>query len=146
MDANTEDKDIVVNAANAGNFVTLSNALKAAGLASTYKGIGPFTFFAPTDDAFKKLPNGALETLLKDKERLVAIINAHVMKGSVLAKDFKAGDSPSIQGDALRLAPSDSGFTVNGARVSRQEIEASNGVIHPIDTLMMPPLTGTRPR
>jgi len=138
MDANTEDKDIVVNAANAGNFVTLSNALKAAGLAATYKGIGPFTFFAPTDEAFKKLPNGAIERLLKDKEKLVSIINSHVMKGSILAKDFKAGASPSIQGDALQLAASDSGFTVNGARVSRQEIEASNGVIHPIDTVMMP--------
>ena len=76
MDANTEDKDIVVNAANAGNFVTLSNALKAAGLAATYKGIGPFTFFAPTDEAFKKLPNGALEVLLKDKAKLVSVINA----------------------------------------------------------------------
>ena len=138
MDANTEDKDIVVNAANAGNFVTLSNALKAAGLAATYKGIGPFTFFAPTDEAFKKLPNGAIERLLKDKDKLVSVINSHVMKGSVLAKDFKAGASPSIQGEALQLAASDSGFTVNGARVSRQEIEASNGVIHPIDTVMMP--------
>jgi uncharacterized surface protein with fasciclin (FAS1) repeats len=138
MDANTEDKDIVVNAANAGNFVTLSNALKAAGLAATYKGIGPFTFFAPTDEAFKKLPNGAIERLLKDKEKLTSLINSHVMKGSVLAKDFKAGASPSIQGDDLKLAASDSGFTVNGARVSRQEIEASNGVIHPIDTVMMP--------
>lgn len=139
MDANTEDKDIVVNAANAGNFVTLSNMLKAAGLAATYKGIGPFTFFAPTDDAFKKIPREALETLLKDKERLASIINAHVMKGAMLAKDFTASAAPSIQGEALKLAPSDSGFTVNGAKVSRQEIEASNGVIHPIDTVMMPP-------
>ena len=139
MDANTEDKDIVVNAANAGNFVTLSNMLKAAGLATTYKGIGPFTFFAPTDDAFRKIPREALETLLKDKERLTSIINAHVMKGSMLAKDFKASASPSIQGESLKLAHSDSGFTVNGAKVSRQEIEASNGVIHPIDTVMMPP-------
>ncbi len=138
MDANTEDKDIVVNAANAGNFVTLTNMLKAAGLATTYKGIGPFTFFAPTDDAFRKIPREALEKLLKDKERLVSIINAHVMKGAMLAKDFKASASPSVQGEALELAPSDSGFTVNGAKVSRQEIEASNGVIHPIDTVMMP--------
>jgi uncharacterized surface protein with fasciclin (FAS1) repeats len=139
MDANTEDKDIVVNAANAGNFVTLSNALKAAGLSATYKGIGPFTFFAPTDEAFRKLPSGAIETLLKDKERLTSLINAHVMRGAMLAKDFKASASPSIQGESLKLAPSDSGFTVNGAKVSRQEIEASNGVIHPIDTVMMPP-------
>lgn len=138
MDANTEDKDIVVNAANAGNFVALSNALKAAGLAATYKGIGPFTFFAPTDDAFNKLSRETVQALLKDKEKLSAIINAHVMKGSLLAKDFKASASPSIQGDALKLAPSDSGFTVNGARISRGEIEASNGVIHPIDTVMMP--------
>lgn len=138
MDANTEDKDIVVNAANAGNFVTLTNMLKAAGLATTYKGIGPFTFFAPTDDAFRKIPREALEKLLKDKEKLVSIINAHVMKGAMLAKDFKASASPSVQGEALELAPSDSGFTVNGAKVSRQEIEASNGVIHPIDTVMMP--------
>jgi uncharacterized surface protein with fasciclin (FAS1) repeats len=138
MDANTEDKDIVVNAANAGHFTTLSNALKAAGLASTYKGIGPFTFFAPTDEAFRKLPSGAIERLLKDKEKLVSIINAHVMNGAMLAKDFKASASPSIQGEALHLEASDSGFTVNGARVSRQEIEASNGVIHPIDTVMMP--------
>ena len=139
MDANTEDKDIVVNAANAGNFVTLSNALKAAGLAATYKGIGPFTFFAPTDEAFRKLPNGAIERLLKDKEKLTSLINSHVMRGAMLAKDFKASASPSIQGEALQLAASDSGFTVNGAKVSRQEIEASNGVIHPIDTVMMPP-------
>ncbi len=138
MDANTEDKDIVVNAANAGNFVTLSNALKAAGLAATYKGIGPFTFFAPTDEAFRKLRAGTLEVLLKDKAKLMSVINAHVMKGSLLAKDFKAGASSSIQGGALELAEAGSGFTVNGAKVSRQEIEASNGVIHPIDTVMMP--------
>ena len=138
MDANTEDKDIVVNAANAGNFVTLSNALKASGLAATFKGIGPFTFFAPTDEAFAKLTRETIQALLKDKEKLSAIINAHVMKGSMLAKDFKASASPSLQGDALTLAPSNSGFTVNGAKVSRKEIEASNGVIHPIDTVMMP--------
>jgi uncharacterized surface protein with fasciclin (FAS1) repeats len=138
MDANTEDKDIVVNAVNAGNFVALSNALKACGLATTYKGIGPFTFFAPTDDAFGKLSRETLQALLKDKEKLSSIINAHVMKGSMLAKDFKASASPSIQGHSLELKASDSGFTVNGARISRQEIEASNGVIHPIDTVMMP--------
>jgi uncharacterized surface protein with fasciclin (FAS1) repeats len=99
----TREKDIVVNAANAGNFATLTNALKAADLVTTYKGIGPFTFFAPTDAAFAKLH-----------------------------------ESCSIQGEPLRFAANDSGFTVNGAPVSKQEIEASNGVIHAIDTVMMP--------
>ncbi len=138
MDTNTQDKDIVVNAANAGNFATLSNALKAAGLVGTYKGIGPFTFFAPTDEAFKKLPDGTIEALLKDRAKLASIINLHVLKGSVLAKDLKARDSRSIQGETLTFAANDSGFTVNGAQVSKQEIEASNGVIHGIDTVMMP--------
>ncbi|HEY4998470.1 MAG TPA: fasciclin domain-containing protein [Usitatibacter sp.] len=135
---NTQETDIVVNAANAGNFVILSNALKAAGLVGALKGIGPFTFFAPTDDAFKKLPAGALEKLLKDREKLAAIINAHVMQGAVLANDIKNGDSPSLQGQALKFKTTDTGFTVNGAKVSRNEIEACNGVIHPIDTVMMP--------
>ena len=138
MDANTQDKDIVVNAAAAGNFATLTNALKAAGLVATYKGDGPFTFFAPTDEAFGKLPAGTIEALLKDRAKLAAIINLHVLKGSVLAEDLEARDTRSIQGEMLSIAANDSGFTVNGARISRREIEASNGVIHPIDTVMMP--------
>jgi uncharacterized surface protein with fasciclin (FAS1) repeats len=138
MDANTQDKDIVVNAANAGNFATLTNALKAADLVGTYKGIGPFTFFAPTDEAFKKLPDGTIEALLKDKAKLAAVLSHHVIKGAVLAKDIKARDSRSLQGETLTFAANDSGFTVNGARISKQEIEASNGVIHGIDTVMMP--------
>jgi uncharacterized surface protein with fasciclin (FAS1) repeats len=135
---NTQDKDIVVNVANAGNFTKLHNAMKAADLVTTYKGMGPFTFFAPTDDAFEKLPKGKLEALLKDRARLAAIINLHAIKGAVLAKDIKASDSRSIQGETLTFAANDSGFTVNGAKVSRQEIEASNGVIHAIDTILMP--------
>jgi uncharacterized surface protein with fasciclin (FAS1) repeats len=135
---NTQETDIVVNAANAGNFVTLSNALKAAGLVGALKGIGPFTFFAPTDDAFRKLPAGALEKLLKDRPRLASIINAHVMQGAMLANDVKNGDAPSLEGHALKFKTTDTGFTVNGAKVSRNEIEACNGVIHPIDTVMIP--------
>ena len=137
-DNSTQDKDIVVNAVNAGNFATLSNALRAADLVTTYKGIGPFTFFAPTDEAFKKLPKGKLESLLKDRPKLAAIINSHVMKGAVLAKDLKAQDARNIQGLALRFEAHDGGVTVNGARVTRQEIEASNGVIHGIDTVLLP--------
>lgn len=135
---NTQDKDIVVNAANAGNFATLTNALKAAGLVATYKGMGPFTFFAPTDAAFAKLPKGMLDGLLKDRAKLASILNAHVLPGAVLCNDLVASDSMSVQGETLRIAANDSGFTVNGARVSKQEIEASNGVIHPIDKVMMP--------
>jgi uncharacterized surface protein with fasciclin (FAS1) repeats len=138
MDTNTQDKDIVVNAANAGNFATLTNALKAANLVGTYKGIGPFTFFAPTDEAFKKLPEGTIEALLKDKAKLTSLISNHVIKGAVLAKDIKARDLRSLQGETLTFAANDSGFTVNGAKISKQEIEASNGVIHAIDTVMMP--------
>ena len=139
---NTQDDDIVVNAANAGNFNTLANALKAAGLVTTYKGAGPFTLFAPTDEAFEKLPVGALNRLLKDKAKLTSIINFHVLPGAVLAKDLQARDSQSLQGGTLTIAANEDGFTVNGARVSRAEIEASNGVIHPIDRVMMPEMVG----
>jgi uncharacterized surface protein with fasciclin (FAS1) repeats len=136
QDASTQDKDIVVNFANAGNFGTFLNALKAANLTVAYKGIGPYTFFAPTDDAFKKLPKGELESLLKDKAGLASIINLHVIRGSLLAKDIKPQESKSVQGATLTFAGTDGAFTVNGVKVSRQEIEASNGVIHGIDTVM----------
>ena len=135
---NTQDDDIVVNAANAGNFNTLANALRAADLVGTYKGEGPFTLFAPTDEAFAKLPAGALNTLLKNKAKLASIINFHVIEGAVLANDLQARDSRSIQGGTLTFAANESGFTVNGAKISKKEIEASNGVIHAIDRVMMP--------
>ncbi|MGZ5035453.1 MAG: fasciclin domain-containing protein [Usitatibacter sp.] len=134
---NTQETDIVVNAANAGNFVTLSNALKAAGLVAALKGIGPFTLFAPTDEAFRKLPPGELEKLLKDRPRLAAIINAHVIEGAVLSNDVTDGDRPSLEGQPLAFKTTGTGFTVNGAKVSRNEIEACNGVIHPIDRVLM---------
>ena len=132
----TQNKDIVENAANSGKFNTLGNALKAAGLVDTYKGIGPFTFFAPTDTAFDKLPEGAMNRLLRDKAKLAALINLHVIPGAVLAKDMQARNSRSRQGESLTIAANDSGFTVNGVPISRNEIEAANGVIHPIDTLL----------
>ena len=135
---NTSDKDIVANAADTANFSLFSNALKAAGLVDTYKATGPFTVFAPTDEAFRKLPPGELEALLKDKAKLAAILNFHATRGTVLAKDIKAHDLPSIQGGPLTMWSDDHGFTVNGAKGLRQEIEASNGVIHGIDTVMKP--------
>jgi uncharacterized surface protein with fasciclin (FAS1) repeats len=136
QDNTTQEKDLVINVQNAGNFTTFHNALKAADLATTYKGMGPFTLFAPTDAAFAKLPKGQLEALLKDKAKLQATINLHVIRGVLLANDMKASDSQSVQGAMLTFAGKDGTFTVNGSKVSKQEIEASNGVIHGIDTVM----------
>ena len=134
----TRDNDIVENAANAGNFKRLGDALKAANLVGTYKGIGPFTFFAPTDEAFEKIPPGALRRLLEDKAKLAAILNFHVMPGAMYSQNLEASDTQSCQGGTLTIAANDAGFTVNGARITRAQIESSNGVIHPIDTVMMP--------
>ena len=135
----TRNKDIIENAANAGNFNTLGNALKAARLVDTYKGIGPFTFFAPTDSAFSKLPGTAVSELIKDKAKLAALLNYHVIPGVMLAKDMAARDSRSRHGAPVTIAANEAGFTVNGVQLSNHEIEASNGVIHPIDTLMAIP-------
>jgi uncharacterized surface protein with fasciclin (FAS1) repeats len=136
-DNTTQEKDIVINVQNAGNFSTLYNALKTADLATTYKGMGPFTFFAPTDAAFAKLPKGQLDALLKDKAKLAATLNLHVIRGALLAKDIKASDSQSVQGGMLTFVAKDGVYTVNGAKVSKQQIEACNGVIHGIDSVMV---------
>jgi uncharacterized surface protein with fasciclin (FAS1) repeats len=134
-------KDIVENAASSGHFKWLSDALKTAGLVNTYKGAGPFTFFAPTDEAFEKIPPGALRRLLEDKARLAAILNFHVIRGATPIHDLAASDSRSFQGGTLNIAATDTGFTVNGANLGRNPIEASNGVIHAIDQVMMPETT-----
>jgi uncharacterized surface protein with fasciclin (FAS1) repeats len=137
----TLDKDIVENAAKAG-FKRLGDALKAAGLIGTYKGTGPFTFFAPTDEAFEKIPPGALRTLLENKAKLADILNAHVIAGEKLARhDLQASEAVSCQGRMLSIAANEAGFTVNGAKLLPDPIEASNGVIHAIDTVMMPGTT-----
>jgi len=135
----TRDNDIVDNAANAGQFKWLGDALKAAGLVDTYKGDGPFTFFAPTDEAFEKIPPGALRRLLENKAKIAEILNYHVVPGVLLAADMDARDERSRQGAMLTIAANEAGFTVNGAKVSRRAIEASNGVIHPIDDVMTMP-------
>ena len=135
---NTQDKDVVTNTANAGHFTTLTAALKATGLEATYRAAGPFTIFAPTDDAFRKLAPGDLDALLKDKARLMTVLNFHVTRGTVLLKDFRSHDLASVQGGALTMVSRDDGYTVNGANGSKQEIRASNGVVHGIDSVMMP--------
>ena len=130
-------KDIVDTAVAAGNFKTLVAAVTAAGLVDTLKGKGPFTVFAPTDAAFAKVPKKDLDALLADKSKLVAVLTYHVVPGSVMAKDVKAGKVKSVQGSDLTLSTS-GGVKVDGANVVKADIVADNGVIHVIDSVVMP--------
>ena len=130
-------KDIVDVAAGAGIFKTLAAALGAAGLVDTLKGAGPFTVFAPTDAAFAKIPKADLDALLADKAKLTAVLTYHVVAGKVMAKDVKAGKVKTVQGSELTVGTS-SGVTVDGARVTATDIVASNGVIHVIDSVIIP--------
>ncbi len=130
-------KDIVDTAVAAGQFKTLATALQAAGLVETLKGKGPFTVFAPTDEAFAKIPKAQLDALLADKAKLTAVLTYHVVPGKVMAKDVKAGKVKSVQGSELTLATM-GGVTVDGAKVVQADIAADNGVIHVIDTVVLP--------
>jgi uncharacterized surface protein with fasciclin (FAS1) repeats len=130
-------KDIVDTAVAAGNFKTLATALTAAGLVDTLKGKGPFTVFAPTDAAFAKVPKAELDALLKDKAKLTAVLTYHVVPGTVMAKDVKAGKVKTVQGSELTIATA-GGVTVDGAKVSATDIVADNGVIHVIDSVITP--------
>lgn len=131
--------DIVDTAASAGKFSTLLTAVKAAGLVETLKGKGPFTVFAPTDEAFAKVPKEALAALLKDKEKLAAVLTYHVVPGKVLAADVvKLSSAKTVQGQALAIAASDGGVKVDNANVVKTDIVCANGVIHVIDTVLMP--------
>ena len=130
-------KDIVDTAVGAGNFTTLATALKEAGLVDTLKGKGPFTVFAPTDDAFAKVPKADLDALLKDKKKLKAVLTYHVVPGKIMAADVKAGKVKTVQGSALTVK-TDGGVMVDNAKVTSTDIAADNGVIHVIDTGLMP--------
>jgi uncharacterized surface protein with fasciclin (FAS1) repeats len=131
-------KNIVDMAIAAGNFTTLISCIKAAGLTDTLAVHGPFTVFAPTDEAFKKLPTGALDALLKDTAKLKAVLDYHVITGRVLAQDLKSGDVMTVQGSPMTAAVSSSSVRVNGAHVQQRDIAATNGVIHVIDAVIMP--------
>jgi uncharacterized surface protein with fasciclin (FAS1) repeats len=131
-------KNIVDTAIAAGNFTTLVAGVKTAGLTDKLTGKGPFTIFAPTDEAFRKLPPGALEALLKDSAKLKAVLSYHVVAGRVWAKDMKSGDMMTLQGSPLTASVSTSGVHVNGAHVKQADIAAANGVLHAIDTVIMP--------
>jgi uncharacterized surface protein with fasciclin (FAS1) repeats len=130
-------QDIVDVAVKAGSFKTLVAAVQAAGLVDTLKSPGPFTVFAPTDEAFAKIPKETLDALLKDKAALAKILTYHVVSGKVMAKDVKPGMVKSVQGQDITLATA-GGVTVNGAKVVAADVAASNGVIHAIDTVIMP--------
>jgi uncharacterized surface protein with fasciclin (FAS1) repeats len=134
--------DIVDTAVSAGKFSTLVAAVKAAGLVDTLKGAGPFTVFAPTDEAFAKLPAGTVESLLKpeNKAKLVAVLTYHVIPGAVMSTDIagKKMDVASVQGAPI-MVDAAKGVTVNNASVVAADVKASNGVIHVIDTVILPP-------
>lgn len=133
-------KDIVDTAVAAGNFKTLVVALKAADLVPTLKGKGPFTVFAPTDEAFAKIPKADLDALLKDKARLKAVLTYHVVAGKVMSTDLKAGDVKTVQGSNVMTTTTTTigGAMVNDAKVVAADVAADNGVIHAIDTVLMP--------
>ena len=134
-------KDIVDTAVSAGQFETLAAALGAADLVDTLKGDGPFTVFAPTDEAFAKLPEGTVESLLKpeNRDQLVAILTYHVVPGAVRAADVvKLDEAKTVNGQSVAIQVADNGVQIDNANVVATDIEASNGVIHVIDTVILP--------
>jgi uncharacterized surface protein with fasciclin (FAS1) repeats len=135
--AQAQAKDIVDTAVAAGDFKTLAVALERAGLVQTLKGPGPFTVFAPTDAAFAKVPKAQLDALLADKAKLTAVLTYHVVPGTVMAKDVKAGKVKTVQGSELTVTTM-GGVKVDNANVVKTDITASNGVIHVIDAVVLP--------
>ncbi len=132
--------DIVDTAVKAGSFNTLVAAVKAAGLVDTLKGAGPFTVFAPTDEAFAKLPNGTVDALLKDIPKLKKILTYHVVSGKVKAADFSLTlkSATTVEGSDVKIDASNGSVKVNDATVSTPDVDADNGVIHVIDTVLIP--------
>jgi uncharacterized surface protein with fasciclin (FAS1) repeats len=133
-------KDIVDTAVAAKDFKTLVTAVKAADLVETLKGKGPFTVFAPTDKAFEKIPREKLESLLKDKKALAAVLTYHVVPGRVMAADVvKLKSAKTVQGDPLKVEVKDKKVMINDVQVVKTDIECANGVIHVIDGVLLPP-------
>jgi uncharacterized surface protein with fasciclin (FAS1) repeats len=140
--AQAAEKDIVDTAIEAGQFQTLAAALEAAGLVATLKGEGPFTVFAPTDEAFAKLPSGTVETLLKEenKDQLIEILTYHVVPGKVMSNDVAGIDEArTVNGKMIDIEVEGSAVKVNDATVTQADVAAANGVIHVIDTVILPP-------
>jgi uncharacterized surface protein with fasciclin (FAS1) repeats len=141
------DGDIVDVASKNENFSTLVAAVKAAGLVETLQGEGPFTVFAPTDEAFAALPEGTVDDLLKpeNKDKLVAILTYHVVSGKVPSSDVKSGEVPSVQGDTIEVKAAEGKVMVDGATVTAVDVEATNGIIHVIDQVIMPAMKQAEP-
>src|SRR5260370_26125268 len=131
-------KNIVDTMIAAGHFTAFASAVNAAGLTNALAAKGPFTVFAPTDEAFKKLPAGGYDSVLKDVGKLNAILNYHVVSGYFTARDVKAGEVMTLQGSPLTAAVSSSDVRVNGARVTKADIVATNGIVHAIDAVILP--------
>lgn len=133
-----ESKDIVETAVAAGNFKTLASALTAAGLVDTLKGKGPFTVFAPTDEAFAKIPKADLDALIADKAKLTKVLTYHVVAGKVMASDVATLKSAkTVEGQMVKIDASN-GVMINKSKVVKADVQTSNGVIHVIDTVLMP--------
>jgi uncharacterized surface protein with fasciclin (FAS1) repeats len=131
-------KNIIDSTIAAGNLATFASAVDAAGLTGELAAKGPFTVFAPTDDAFKKLPAGAYDNLLKDVGKLKAVLGYHVVSGYFAARDLKSGETMTLQGSPLTAAVSSSDVRINGARVTQTDIIATNGIVHAIDAVILP--------
>ncbi len=133
------EKDIVTIAVESGKFNTLAKALTETGLVDALKGDGPFTVFAPTDEAFAKLPEGTIESLLKDKETLKSILLYHVVSGNVTSEQVvKLDKAETLSGKNVKIKVSDGSVMINNATVTKADVNASNGVIHIIDTVLIP--------
>ena len=130
--------DIVDTAVSAGSFKTLVTAVQAAGLVDTLKGKGPFTVFAPTDEAFAKIPKAQLDALLKDKAALAKVLTYHVVPGKVMAADVKPGAVKTVEGSSFNVSMAGEKVKVDNATVIKTDVGADNGVIHVIDTVIMP--------
>lgn len=137
----TKAKDLVAVASSNESFTTLVAAVKAAGLVDTLQGDGPFTIFAPTDEAFAALPAGTVESLLKaeNRDQLIAILTYHVVPAKVMAADVKSGKAPTVNGSQIEVKVKDGTVMINDATVLTTDVMASNGVIHVIDRVILPP-------
>ena len=131
-------KNIVDTAMSAGHFTTFAAAVDSAGMIDSLAAKGPFTVFAPTDEAFRKLPSGAYDALLRDSAKLKAVLSYHVVAGYFMARDMKSGEVMTLQGSSLTAAVSSSEVRVNGARVTQADLIATNGIVHGIDAVILP--------
>jgi uncharacterized surface protein with fasciclin (FAS1) repeats len=131
-------RNIVDTTIDAGKFTTFAAGIKAAGLTDALSAKGPFTVFAPTDEAFAKLPPGAWDGLLKDSAKLKAVLNYHVVPGHFIAREVKAGEVMTLQGSTLTAALAFGDLSVNGARITQRDLVATNGIMHAIDAVILP--------